>query len=69
MGNSASAAGSVAFTVPGTGIDGVETPTWRNIVCQERNQGELISSHWPGVTTLHEAFMYALSNTTFSSAS
>jgi hypothetical protein len=58
MGNSSSSANHVAFTVAGTGIDGVETPVWRNLACQERNHGELISSHWPGVTTLHEAFVY-----------
>lgn len=57
MGNSSSNSGAVAFTVPGTGIDGVETPTWRNISC-ERNNGELIATPWPDVSTLHEAFVY-----------
>jgi long-chain acyl-CoA synthetase len=57
MGNTSSSTGAVAFTLPGTGTEGVETPTWRNIACQERNQGELIASHWPGVGTLHDAFV------------
>ena len=57
MGNSSSNSGSVAYTVAGTGIEGVETPTWRNLAC-DRNGGELLTTPWPGVTTLHDAFVY-----------
>lgn len=60
MGNSINSFGPQAFTVPGTGISGIETPSWRNIYCQENNHGELVSTQWPGVTTLHEAFMYVI---------
>ncbi|XP_049848510.1 uncharacterized protein LOC126315312 [Schistocerca gregaria] len=47
-----------AFEVPGTGIEGIETPTWRNMRCLKLNNGELTSSYFLGIDTCHEMFIH-----------
>jgi hypothetical protein len=34
-----------------------ETPTYRNIVCQTDNGGNLYTHYWTGVNTLWDAFL------------
>lgn len=57
MGNKHTSKESFAFQVENTGIEGVETPHYRNIVCLTENEGELIENIWD-ITTCHELFMY-----------
>lgn len=59
MGNKQTSENRSVFIVENTGIENVETPHFRNIVCLNENNGELIENIWD-VNTCHELFMYVI---------
>ena len=62
MGNNQTSEEKVcAYPIENTGIEGIETPHYRNVICLNENNGDLIESIWD-VDTCHSAFMYGLVN-------
>lgn len=58
MGNAVSSQGNFeSDALEGTGIEGFETPIYRNPICSSMNEGNLVESYWDDINTCHQTFM------------